>query len=117
MGYALTMSRLRFLIACSLVGACSASADAVDPPVDTDDPGHLSCTDILDSNPWEFGMGLDFYEQFPDLYACDEVCDRSGSEVLSLESCTGPTARTRDDGGHSMVFTCAGVRLIGTMCD
>lgn len=30
---------------------------------------------------------------------------------------TGPTAHTRDDGGHTMVFPCAGVRLIGTACD
>ncbi len=62
-------------------------------------------------------MGLDFYEQFPDLYACDEVCHRSGSEVASLESCTGPTAHTRDDGEHTMLFACAGVRLIGTACE
>ena len=111
------MSPLRFLIASCLVGACRASADAVDPPVDTDDPGHLSCRDILDSNPWEFVLGIDVYEHFPNAYFCDAVCDRSGGEVLSLESCTGPTAHTRDDGEHTMVFACAGVRLIGTACD
>ena len=111
------MSPLHFLIASCLVGACRASADAVDAAVDTDDPGYLSCRDILDSNPWEFVVGIDVYEHFPNAYFCDAVCDRSGGEVLSLESCTGPTAHTREDGEQAMVFTCAGVRLIGTACD